>query len=245
MKEALRKWWPLVAFLLFFVAVLLFILFGGKEDTTEAHYVQGVNEITLDGVSYTLVNDIEAETYIGSMVSDIIKGCRGERIGSVQSYGIMVVAILFEVPGDTEHRYLTDSNDRLYVQTAHLEEYYKMLASPDAFCDYRMVGADKNMDSLKKLDEAAVEVILEAQEKGQEVTVEDKAFIINYDNRREVFAFTSDGFLYRARLELFLYNNEVYVTTHFEGDEDTSRAQVLKGVRLPEELQSMLKEIWN
>lgn len=234
-----------MAFLLFFVAVLLFILFGGKEDTTEAHYVQGVNEITLDGVSYTLVNDIEAETYIGSMVSDIIKGCRGERIGSVQSYGIMVVAILFEVPGDTEHRYLTDSNDRLYVQTAHLEEYQKMSADPNSFCDYRMVGADKNMDSLKNLDVDTVQTILDAQENGEEVTVDDKAFIINYNNRREVFAFTSDGFLYRASFELFLYNNEVYVTTYFEGDEDTSRAQVLKGVRLPEELQLKLKEIWD
>ncbi len=244
-REVFRKWWPVGAFVLLFVAAFLFIIFGGEQDKTEAHYVQGVQELTLDGVSYVLLNDIESENYIGSMVSSILKGCRGERIGSIQSYGIMVVAVLFEVPGDTEHKYLTDSNDRLYVRKDCYEETKSALENPDYLCDYRMVGEDKDMEGLQPLSKETMEAIRTSKENGEEVTVTDKAFVVNYNNRREVFAFSEDGFLYQARYELFLYNNEVYVTTHFEGNEDTTREQILKGVRLPDEFQTVVKEMWN
>ncbi len=245
MKAKFRKWSPLVALGLFLVVVVIFILTAGKEDPSEAHYVQGVNELTLNGVSFTLINDIEAETYIGSMVSDVLKGCRGERVGAIESYGIMTVAVLYAVEGDARNRYLVDSKDRLYVRTDLLEETRAMLSKEESFSVFRIVGKDKDMKSLKDLEKEDVEEIFRMAKEGTEVTINATKVVTDYNNRREVFAFTEDRTLYRAALELFLYNNEVYVTTFFEGNEDKLQKQTLKGVKLTEGLREKLLGMWD
>ena len=73
------------------------------------------------------------------------------------------------------------------------------------------------------------------KEGGGETTIRDASVVTDYSNRREIFAFTEDGILYKVVAELFLYQGSVYLTTGFEGDKNTAKEQKLTGVKLPEE----------
>ncbi len=244
MSEFLRKWWPLAAVLLVFVVALCIILFVGN-DAPEANYVNGVDKLELDGVTYMLINDVTKEEYIGSMVRSILSAERGEKIAEIKSFGLMVIAMLYDVVGDDTQKYVIDSTGRIYIKEEFYEAAKAELADEAAFTDYRMVGTDKSMSGLKELSIEQVEMIRDAMENGQEVSITDKPFIINYQNRREIFAFSEDGLLYRAELELFLYEETVFVTTYFAGNEDATKDQALRGVPLPEELGEQIKAIWN
>ncbi len=244
MSEFLRKWWPFAVILLVFVVALYIILFAGN-DAPEANYVGGVDKLELDGVTYRLINDVTKEEYIGSMVRSILTAERGEKLAEIKSFGLMVIAMIYNVPGDEAQKYVIDSTGRVYVKEELYEATAAEIADEASFTDYRMVGADKSMSGLKKLSIEQVEVILDAMENGQEVSITDKPFIINYQNRREIFAFSEDGLLYRAELELFLYEETVFVTTYFAGNEDATKDQALRGVPLPEGLGEELKAIWD
>ncbi len=67
----------------------------------------------------------------------------------------------------------------------------------------------------------------------------------NFKNRREIFAFTADGILYKASMELFLYQNQVYVTTRYEDRTDEKKLSILTGKLLPEELQGYFRGYWD
>lgn len=239
---------PLIALGIFFVAVVLFILTAGNKNRgIDVHYTNGIKEIDVDGQHYMLLNDVTSESYIGSKVSDVLKCVRGEKVGTVSSYKILTLAIVYRVEGDVSQKYLVDSRERIYVKKEFYEETKAYLEREDAFSDYRIVGAQKNVDALIDIDDEKgamiTELVNDPSAEGLFRT-DDVALTENYNNRREVFAFTTDGVLYKACLELFLHEGSVYVTTRFEDNSEKKELNVITGKLLPEELQEYFRGFW-
>ncbi len=248
MRKKHGIWGPLLALALFMIAVLVFIFTAGSQNRgAQGHYVNGVMEIRLEDENYVLLNDVESQSYIGSQVSDVIKAERGKKVGTIASYKILTLAVLYEVEGDTKGQYLVDSKERIYVRKELYEEVSAQLKEESAFCDYRIVNSEKKYDTLVDIDdEKARQTEALANDESSEglLQIDDVLVTQDFSNRREIFAFTADGVLYRARLELFLYQDQIYVTTRYEDNSDEKKPSILTGKLLPEELQEYYKSMW-
>lgn len=245
MKEFFKKWGAVLAFAAFFIAVVVFIFTAGNGNRgIEGHYVKGVALIELDGQNYQVVNDVDSKTYVGSMVSDVLKCGRGEKVGTISSYHILTLAALYRVTGDETGNYLTDSRERIYVKEELAEETKKYFADRNNFLDLKIISDDKRFDDLIDIDDA-YDAVLDELAYGEGSVglrrITDQLFVTNMKNRKEIFAFTADGLFYRARYELFCYEEQVYVTVDFEDNSKQKRESILIGKLLPEELQGYFK----
>lgn len=250
MNRTLLRLMPYFLLVVMMAAIGFFLFSRGNDSGSKAKYTSGTVELEMDGTKYAMINDILAEEYVGSQVQVVVGATRGEQVGIVKSMGI-TLAKLFVVKGDTEGRFLIDNTGRIYARSDLAEAVKSSMASADGFPVYRIDGADhdpltardipaEDMELLKALTVTAA-----GEESGEadQVTIIDKAFVTDYSNRREIFAFTSDDLFYKVTTELFLYQGAVYLTTGFTGDKNTVKEQKLTGVKLPEELQHY-SEYW-
>ncbi len=248
MRKKLGIWGPVIALGVFMIAVLIFIFTAGSGNRgAEGHYVNGIREISLEDENYILINDVDSKSYIGSQVSDVWKAGRGEKVGTISSHRILTLAVLYEVTGDSERKYLVDSKERIYVRKDLYDGTMAVLAEESAFCDYRIVDSEKKYDALLDIDdEKALQTEALAKNGSSEglLQIDDVLVTQDFGNRREIFAFTEDGLLYKAKLELFLYRDKIYVTTRYEDNSDAKKPSVLTGKLLPEELQEYFKSVW-
>ena len=223
----------------------IFLFSRGNESGGKAKYTSGVTELELDGTAYTMINDILAETYVGSKVKSVVSAESGKQAGVIRSMAVFTIAKLFRVQGDEEERYLIDNLGRLYARSDIAEELKNRLATDDGLPVKKIVTAEHSTKTARELPGEEAGMLAELQKNGgEEKTVTDASFVTDYSNRREIFAFTEDGLLYKVSAELFLYQGSVYLTTGFEGDKKTAKEQKLTGVKLPEEWQARFAEYW-
>lgn len=246
--ESFKKWLPFLlgGVIVITGMILMIVTMRPNWGADKAKYVNGREELELKGVRYRLINDVESETYVGSGITDVLKTERGERAGSIVSGGIMTVAVLYHVKDDAKDEYLIDSVGRIYVKSELADAAKVKFADPASFPVYRILGASKEHDSFTDISAELFERI-SAYASGTDgsVRITEKAYTEDFSDRREVFAFTEDLSFYRACGELFLYKNEVYVTTGFIKEKDTKdHKAVLLGNRLPDELQGELRSLW-
>ena len=101
-----------------------------------------------------------------------------------------------------------------------------------------------NLQNASELTAEEAEMLRGLAEAEEKITIADKVFVTDYSNRREIFAFTADGLFYKVTMELFLYKDEIYLTTGFTGDKNTAKDQSLTGVKLPAEQQERFAELF-
>lgn len=244
MEKPLLRLMPYFLLVVMMAAIGFFLFSRGNDSGSKAKYTTGTTELEMDGTKYVMINDILAEEYVGSQVQVVVGATRAEQVGIVKSVGI-TLAKLFRVEGDTEGRFLIDNTGRIYARSDIAEATKSSMASADGFPVYRIVGADHDPLTARDLTKEDMEVILALAAavtggnagEAESVTITDKAFVTDYTNRREIFAFTSDNLFYKVTTELFLYRGSVWLTTGFTGDKNTLKDQTLTGVKLPEELQ--------
>ena len=243
-----RKWYPLIALGLILIGGLIFMIVVMRPNwgTDKAKYVDGREELVLNDVHYRLINDVDTEAYVGSGIVDVLKTVRGDRAGAIVSHGIMTMAVLYRVKGDTEGNYLVDSVGRIYAKKDIADAEKQRLDDLSSYSRHYSIGGMKDTGSFILLKEEAYEMIVKAAaDSADSVRITDQAVAEDYDGRREVFAFTDDLMWYRPCGELFLYQNDVFVTTGFTNSKETpDRKAVLTGTRLPEELQETLRALW-
>lgn len=249
MRKKLGKWGPLIALGLFMLAALIFIMTAGNGNRgITIHYVDGTREMEVKGEHYILINDVDSKDYIGSMVSTVLKCDRGEKVGTISSWWILTMAVVYEVQGDPNRDFLVDSRERIYIRKNLYEAKAAELEKAETFPDYRIVGKAKNYNALIDIDdEKGAALLAWANDGSSEGLYQTDSIDVtqNFNNRREIFAFTSDGLLYKASMELFLYQDQVYVTTRYEDRTDEKKLSILTGKLLPEELQEYFRGYWN
>ncbi len=248
MIEFLKKWYPLIIFGVLAVAgiVYVFISLKPKNYGEDAKYLDGRDLLSVGGVKYELINDIESKTYIGSEVSDVVKAMRGEEKAKIISGGIMTVAVIYSVDGDQDGNYLIDAAGRLYAKEEIADRERERLKNPENFPVRKIVSSDKSMEGLKDVSAEAYEAILLAEnDLSDNVRITDEQFLDSYGLRREIFAFTEDGLFFRASNELFIYNDEVYVTVKFlPASETKDKKAMLVGTKLPAEYQAEFRGLF-
>ena len=248
MADFLKKWYPFLLFGAFAVGgiVFLFVTMKPKWGGDKATYVDGREELSLGGEHYRLINDVDAETFVGSGVSDVLKTERGEQAGSIVSGGFMTLGVLFKVKGDAEGNYLVDSVGRIYAKNAISETEKKRLSDPGNFPVHRVLGTDKSLESFVEIKPEDYEKIAAAAaDVTASVRISEKSVAEDFDGRRKIFAFTEDGMWYRACGELFCYKDSVFVTTGFlTAKQTTDHKAVLTGTALPAELQEVFRPLF-
>lgn len=234
---------PFVVLVAVMAAIGIFLFSRGNDNGEKAKYINGVSELEMGGTKYAMINDLTTEVYVGSQVRVIVGAERGEQVGIVRSMGI-TLAKLFQVVGDTDGKYLVDSNGRLYAKSNIADAERTRLATDASFSKFRVVGAEHDPQKSTELTAEEATMLLALAKETADTTVTDKNVVTDYSNRREVFAFTEDGIFHKVVLELFLYKNEVYLTIDFAGDKNTLKEQKLTGVKLPEETQERFSAFW-
>lgn len=245
-----KKILPVALPIVVFVGLILFLALSGRQKQGRiARYVDGRDVIEIEGVRYALINDTEAQSYIGSLVSDVVKATRGEQYASIRSKGLfaMTLGVLSRIEGDADTLYLLDGNGNLYAREGQAEALRNRLADRSAFSDYKIIGKNKKNGEMREMpaeDYAAITAAAADPEGCLEIR--EKNITEDYDTRREVFAFTEDGMFFRACSELFLYNNEVFVTVGFvDSKSSKDKKSVLTGKRLPKEIADRYRDLWN
>ncbi len=238
----LIKWWPLPAYLLLVVLMILFIMSGDKDDLYDAHYKEGTNVVSVGGTDYTILSKEQEDSYIGSFVSDKLNAVKGDKIASVRSY-LLYVSVFFEIKGDPEHDYLLDGKNTVYVKKDMLEEAKGYFSDDSHINEYRMTAKLKDLDTMNVLTKEQTDMLFKLS--GDEILVDDVLITENYETRREIYGFYDDGLFYKAVMELFKYNNEIYKTTMMIDGDDNQGKSVLKGIKLPDEYQQQFLSIWN
>ena len=99
---------------------------------------------------------------------------------------------------------------------------------------------------MKEIDPATYEQILAAEKDlTANVRITDEMVTESYGLRREIFAFTEDNRFFRASNELFLYENEVYVTVRYlPASEAEDGKAMLVGTKLPGDLQAEFRPLF-
>lgn len=245
MNRTMLRLMPYFVLVLCLAAIGIFLFSRGNNTGGKAKYTSGVTDLELDGTAYTMVNDILAESYVGSKVKSVVGAQSGKQAGVIKTMAVFTVAKLFRVEGDEDGRYLIDNLGRLYARSDIAEELKSRLATDDGLPVRKIVTSAHSPLSARDLSAEEIGMLTELQKNGgEETTIKDVSFVTDYSNRREIFAFTEDGLLYKVVTELFLYRGSVYLTTGFEGDKNTAKEQKLTGVKLPEEWQSHFAEYW-
>ena len=220
MEKTLLRLAPYFLLVLMLAAIGFFLFSRGNDSGSKAKYTDGIKALEMDGNKYELINDITAETYVGSKILSVAGAGRGEQVGIIKSMGVITIAKLFRVLGDTEGKYLID------------------------FPNLHIVNAKHDPYESKELTPEEAEMLRSLPDSAEEISVPDKSFIMDYSNRREIFGFTEDGLIYKVTMELFLYKDAVYLTSGFEGDKNTAKEQKLSGRKLPDEWQEKFAEYW-
>lgn len=243
-----KKWYPFICLGTFLIGGLVFLILTMRPNwgTDKAEYTDGREELVLKDEHFRLINDVDTEAYVGSGIVDVLKTERGERAGAIVSHGIMTIAVLYRVKGDTEGNYLVDSVGRIYAKKDIADAEKQKLDDLSNYTVHCVISGMKDTGSFTVLKEDAYRMIAEAAaDPADSIRITDKAVTEDYDGRRELFAFTGDRMWYRPCGELFLYQNDVFVTTGFTESKDTAdRKTVLTGTRVPEELQDSLRTLW-
>lgn len=247
MRDEWKKWMPLVAFGLFLIGgiVFLILMLKPKKIGDGASYIDGFNEIAVGETHYVMINDIEAESFVGSGVGDFVKVKRGEKVTSITG-GFMTLCILYKVEGDNEDRYLSDSNGRLYAKKDIAEAEKARLSDWGIYTKHKIIDSDKNSGEFHDITEEQYGALLAlCEEQFDAINIDDKQIAEEFDNRREVFAFTEDEMAFRACAELFLYNNEVYVTIAYVNAKNSkTKKAILTGKKLTDGMQKEFRYLW-
>lgn len=244
-KDKLRlvlKWWPLPAYLLLVIGMFFFIKSGDEKDLYEAHFKEGAEVVTVGDTDYVIFSKEDKESFIGSFVSDKLNAVSGDKIASVRSF-LLYVSVFFEIEGDPEHNYLVDGKNTIYVRADKLEEARAYFSDDSHINGYKMTSKMKDLDSMNVLSEEQMNML--SQLKGDEILVDEIIITENYETRREIYGFYDDGIFYKAVMELFKYNNEIYKTTMMIDGNDNQGKSVLRGIKLPEEYQQEFLNIWD
>ena len=245
--EFVKKWYPLLLFGVFAVTGIVWLFVSMKPKSgTGARYLDGRDLMEVGGVEYALINDIETKTFIGTEVSDVVKAIHGEEKAKIQSGGLMTLAVIYKVEGDEDENYLIDSAGRLYAKKEIADRERARLADPANFPVKKVVGTGKTTESLREVDEETYKRIRAAEKDlSDNVRISDENVTESYGLRREILAYTEDGLFSRATDELFLYNNEVYVTVAYLSAETTqNKKPMLVGTKLPDDLQEMFRPLF-
>ena len=114
---------------------------------------------------------------------------------------------------------------------------------------YKMTDRDKDMNSMTDLDDDKVAALYEMLSKKEieETAFTDVLITENYATRREIYGYYENGLFARAKIELFRdRDNNLYLTTEMIDAKDNKPDGVtlLKGMRLPQELEDYYHSIW-
>lgn len=247
MKDNVKNWLPLVVFfaLLLGGIIVLIVTMKPKKNGEKAAYVDGFSEIAVGDEHYVLVNDIESQSYIGSGVGDFVKCKRSDTAASITG-GFMTLNVLYRVEGDASGNFLTDSNGRIYAKKEISQSEKERLSLQDSYVKYKVIDTDKKSGQFHDISIEQYAKLMElASDTEDVIRLDDKQIAEEFDNRREVFAFTADEAFFRACAELFLYNNEVYLTIDYlNAKQSETKKAVLTGTKLPEELQTVFRPFW-
>lgn len=243
-KMSKKRFWitALVVYVLLMTLVLVFVNSGDKDDLYKAHWKEGKKVITMGGVDYRILSSGDSTTYIGSTVSDRLNGVKKDKIASVRSY-MLYVSVFFSLENDPEFDYLLDGKNYIYVKDSMYNEAVKYVEDFSNMSEYRMTSAKKDLESMNTLTKEEVDMLENLT--GEEKIITDIKITENYENRREIYGFYDNNILYKARMELFKYNGEIYKTTFFIDKNKNKGTTTLKGIKLPEEYQERFKSIWD
>ncbi len=238
----LLRWWPVPVYIILVIVLIFFIKGGDENDLYKAKYNGSTEKILLGDTEYTLLSKEEQDSYIGSFVSDKLNAVKKDKVASMRSY-LLYVGVYFSVEGDDDLNYLIDGKNNIFVKSEMYEEAKKYFADSANISEYKMTAKLKDLETMNTLTDKQVDMLSGLS--GEEVIVKDVIVTENYETRREIYGFFDDGIFYKAYMELFLYNNEVYKTTMMIDGDDNEGVSVLRGIKLPEEYQEEFKAIWD
>lgn len=235
------RWWPLYVYLLFCAAILVFIASGDEKLPYEAYYNEGTKYVVIGGTNYRTLSVDNDDEYIGSYVSTKLHAIKKEKIARIKSY-LLYVSSYYSVEGCDNLDYVIDGKFNVYVKADLLEEKQAYFDDYSNITSYKMTARKKDNETMNDLPNSFVEDLENLS--GNEIVINDLAVVENYENRREIYGFYNDGIFSRARYELFMYKNEVYATVKMIDKKKNRGEAVLRGIKLPEEYQEMIKKIW-
>lgn len=238
----LLRWWPVPIYIILVIVLIIFIKGGDEDDLYKAKYNGSTDKLLLGDTEYTLLSKEEQDSYIGSFVSDKLNAVKKDKVASMRSY-LLYVGVYFSVEGDDNLDYLIDGKNNIFVKSELLEDAEKYFADTSNISEYKMTAKLKDLETMNTLTDEQMEMLRNLS--GEEVIVKDITVTENYETRREIYGFYDDGIFYKAAMELFLYNNEVYKTTMMIDGDDNEGVSVLRGIKLPEEYQEAFKAIWD
>ncbi|MBO4626754.1 MAG: hypothetical protein J5645_02075 [Lachnospiraceae bacterium] len=248
MKKSKGKWIRIGLIAAAIIGLFIF-LFSRGGSGARAKYTDGINRVKLGDTEYELVNDILKEEYIGSDVRAGISTERGEVAGTIKSFFILTMATLYRVKGDAEGRYLVDSSGRIYAKAGEAAALKAGFEDGSAFTSWRIDDATKTLEGMKELPKEQVEAVLSLiGSDAARKSIDETLYVSDFNNRREVFAFTADGLFRKPVAELFYYGSgdvkEVFLTTAYKADKKSTTPPHLEGIRLPEEWQAAFSGYW-
>lgn len=240
--HSLLRWWPVPVYILLVVVLIIFIKGGDENDLYKAKYNGSTDRILLGDTEYTLLSEEEQDSYIGSFVSDKLNAVKKDKVASMRSY-LLYVGVYFSAEGDDNLDYLIDGKNNIFVKSELYEGAEKYFADSSNISEYKMTAKLKDLETMNTLTDEQMNMLRELS--GEEIIVKDITVTENYETRREIYGFYDDGIFYKACMELFLYNNEVYKTTMMIDGNDNEGVSVLRGIKLPKEYQDEFKAIWD
>ncbi len=243
----LKKWWMIPVYLFFTTLLIIFISKGDEKDLYKAHF-KGENEVTIGDVDYTLLSKDDKDNYIGSFVSTKLTALKEKKIATMRSYILYVSGFYSRKGLDGNLDYVLDGKNSVYVKSSLYDEAKAYYDNEDNFVSYKMTGKSKKMEDLTEVGDEYVKKLKElTTDENSEVSVFTKELITeNYATRREIYGFYDDGVFCRAVMELFRDEDmNIYLTTEMiDGKTNKNGGSVLKGIRLPDDLQKIFIGIW-
>ncbi|MDD6102395.1 MAG: hypothetical protein PUB67_04715 [Clostridiales bacterium] len=236
------RWWPLYVYILFCSLILVFIATGDEKLPYEAYYKEGTKYVVIGDVSYRTLSVDDEDEYIGSFVSTKLQAVKNEKIARIKSY-LLYVSSYYSVVGCENLDYVIDGKYNVYVRAELLDEKKAYFDNKENITSYKMTSKNKDHQSMNPLSEEFVEMLDNLS--GTEIVIKELYIIENYENRREIYGFYSDGIFSRACYELFMYKDDIYLTTKVLDKKKNNGESVLRGIRLPDEYQDYIKKIWD
>ncbi len=238
----LRKWWMVPLYLVLMVVVILFIKSGDEDDPYKASYGESMDEVIVGDAAYKIISSNEDEEYIGSYVSSRLNAVSGDKIASLRSY-LLYVSVFFSVEGDENLDYVMDGKKNIYVREDKYDEIKDYYNNEENITEYKMTSKKKDLETMNTISTDEMEMLRTLD--GEEKIFDEILLTEDFETRREIYGFYSDGICYKAEMELFKYKDVIYKTTWFVDGNDNEGTTVIKGIALPDEYQERFNGIWN
>lgn len=238
----IMKWWPLYVYLLFMVAIFIFIASGDKKLPYEAYYKNGTSIVVIGDTDYKLLSIDDKKEYIGSFVSTKLHAEKQDQIARIKSY-LLYVSSYYSIQGSENLDYVLDGKFNVYVKADMLEEAKAYFDDVNNISYYMITSKMKDMTSMTKLSDGFVEKLADSDP--NEVVIDDIVITENFENRREIYGFYDNDIFCKACYELFKYKGDIYITTKMVDKSANKGVAVLRGRKIPSELAKEVAGFWD